>query len=87
MICLNKPFSTPTISTAFLLEMWLRLGQTKKKPIPTWRQEEKESNPEWRQKDTGNDTTWRQRKMVRKNVSTAWKQNKNKNKCTSHTRT
>ena len=44
--------------------MWLSLGQTKNKLIPTWRQEEKESNSEWIQKETGQDTTWRQRKMV-----------------------
>ena len=49
-----------------MLEMWLRLGQTKKKSIPTWRQEEKESNPVWRQKETGKDIMWRQRKMVQK---------------------
>ena len=47
-----------------VLEMWLRLGQNKKKSSPTWRQEEKESNPAWRQKETGHDTRWRQRKMV-----------------------
>ena len=40
-----------------VLEIWLRLGQTKKKSSPTWRQEEKESNPAWRQKETGQDTT------------------------------
>ena len=46
--------------------MWLSLVQTKKKSIPTWRQEEKEANTAWRQKETGQDTTWRQKKMVRK---------------------
>ena len=39
--------------------MWLRLGQTKKKLRPTWRQEETESNPAWRQKAMGQDTTQR----------------------------
>ena len=65
--------------------MWLRLGKTKNKLSPTWRQEEKESNPSWIQKDTGQDKTWRQRKMVRENVSTVWRQKKKENKCTSCT--
>ena len=47
-----------------MLEMWLRLGQTKKKLSSKWRHEEKESNPAWRQKEIGQDTTWRQRKTV-----------------------
>ena len=51
-----------TPSTKDRVEMWLRLGQTKKKLSPTWRQEEKESNTAWRQKETVQDTTWRQRK-------------------------
>ena len=42
------------------------LGQTKKKSIPTWRQEEKESNLGWRHKETVQDTTWRQREMVQR---------------------
>ena len=53
--------------------MLLRLGKAKKKSSPTWRHEEKEYNPAWRQKETGQDATWRQRKMVRNNVSTAWR--------------
>ena len=53
-----------------MLEMWLCLGQTKKKPSPTWRQEDKESNPVWRQKDKIQDTAWIQKekgKMYRHN--------------------
>ena len=34
-----------------LLEMWLRLDQTKKKSNPAWGQKEEESNPEWIQKE------------------------------------
>ena len=49
-----------------MLEMWLRLGQTKKKLIITWRNCEKESNPEWIQNEIGQDTTLRKRKMVKK---------------------
>ena len=43
-----------------ILEMWLMLGQIKKKLSPTWRQQEKESNPARRQKDTGQNTGPRQ---------------------------
>ena len=63
-----------------LLEMWLRLGQTKKNSNPTWTQDEKDlnsySNSEWRQKETRQDTTWRQRETIRKDVSTSWRRRK-----------
>ena len=60
--------------------MWLRLGNTNNKQSPTWIQEEKEQNTAWIQKKTRQDTTWIQREMVRKNISTAWRQRKKENK-------
>ena len=70
-----------------MLEIWLSLGQIKKKLSPTWTQEEKESNPAWRKKETGQDTTRIQRKMIQKNFSTMWRKSKKEKKCTSRTRT
>ena len=69
-----------------LLEMWLRLGQTKNKSSPTWRQEENELNPAWRQNETGQGIKWRQTKKER-NFSAACIQNKKGNKFTSRTQT
>ena len=63
---INSILGTMSSLWLSLLEMWLLLGQTKKKLIPIWRQEEKESNLDWRQKDTGQNTTWRERKIVQK---------------------
>ena len=60
--------------------MWLRLGQTRKKSSPTWRQEKKESSPVWKQREIEQDTTWIQRKIIQKNVSTAWRRRKNQSK-------
>ena len=47
--------------------MWLRLGRTKNKSSPTWRQEENELKSVWVRNDTGQGITWRQKK--RKEIS------------------
>ena len=44
----SQPYSE---AITMLLEMWLRLCQTKKTLSPTWRWDEKESNKYWKQKE------------------------------------